>query len=111
MPLQDANQFWRGNKNISAFEKFKLLCVTGCIPRYLEEIDLKQSAEHNIKRLCYEPQGLLFNEFDAIFQDIFGRAHEKYRSMVKTLVNGALSQQELSEKLHIEQTGAFTEQL
>jgi AAA+ ATPase superfamily predicted ATPase len=111
MPLTDANEFWKGNKNISSAEKFKLLCVTGGIPRYLEEIDIKQPAEQNIKRLCYEPQGLLFNEFDTIFQDIFGKANEKHRAIVKALVNGSLEQQELSEKLGIPQSGAFTNQL
>jgi hypothetical protein len=27
MPLCDANEFWCGNQNISAVEKFKFLCV------------------------------------------------------------------------------------
>ncbi len=111
MPLHDANKFWDGDNKVSAFEKFKLLCVTGGIPRYLEEINRKRSAEANIKRLCYHPDGLLFNEFETIFQDIFGKRDEKYRDIVKALVNGDLEQNELSEKLKILQTGAFTDQL
>ena len=74
MSLSDANQFWLGNKLISPAEKFKTLCVTGGIPRYLEEIDPKQTAEQNIKRLCFTPEGVLFNEFDKIFKDIFQKA-------------------------------------
>jgi AAA+ ATPase superfamily predicted ATPase len=111
MPLYDADKFWRGNLNISAHEKFKILCVTGGIPRYLEEIDIHQTAEQNIKHLCYEPQGLLFTEFDTIFQDIFGRAHENYQKIITALVDGSLEQQELSKKLGIPQTGAFSVQL
>jgi AAA+ ATPase superfamily predicted ATPase len=111
MSLSDANQFWCGNENISAMEKFKLLCVTGGIPRYLEEINIKLSAEENIKRLCYQPQGLLFNEFESIFLDIFGKQSDKYRQIVEALLNGALEQSALSEILKISQSGLFSDQL
>jgi uncharacterized protein len=43
LPLSDCNQFWP--KNISAYEKLKLLAVTGGIPKYLEEINSNVSAE------------------------------------------------------------------
>lgn len=111
MPLHDANKFWNNDRNISSLEKLKLLCVTGGIPRYLEEINVKQSAEANIKRLCYDSTGLLFNEFETIFNDIFGRRDKKYRTIVKALVSGSLDQSELGKKLEISQSGAFTEQL
>jgi len=111
MPLIDANKFWLGNENISAAEKFKLICVTGGIPRYLEEINIKQSAEQNLKRLCYDSDGLLFNEFDTIFFDIFGKRDDKFRNIVKALANGSLEQNELSLKLNVPQSGVFTDQL
>lgn len=111
MPLHDANQFWRSDDNVSATEKFKLLCVTGGIPRYLEEINTHLSAEENIKRMCYQPEGLLFNEFDTIFYDIFGKHDRKYRDIVKALTNGALEQKALGARLQIAQTGAFSAQL
>jgi AAA+ ATPase superfamily predicted ATPase len=111
MPLNDANKFWQGNKNISAAEKFKLLCVTGGIPRYLEEINTQLSAEANIKKMCYQSEGLLFNEFDTIFYDIFGKHDQKYRDIVKALTQGALEQKELSTLLNISQSGTFSLQL
>lgn len=111
MPLDDANKFWLGNENVSATEKFKLLCVTGGIPRYLEEINIHLSAEANIKKMCYQPEGLLFNEFDTIFYDIFGKQDQKYRDIVKVLTNGALEQKDLSALLKISQSGAFSVQL
>jgi hypothetical protein len=46
MPLYDANKFW-GSRTISSYEKFKILCVTGGVPRYLEEIQPEQTAEQN----------------------------------------------------------------
>ncbi len=73
MPLSDANKFW-GNHQVSCREKFKVLCVTGGIPRYLEEIQPEQSAEQNIKRMCFSKGGILVEEFDKIFRDIFDNA-------------------------------------
>lgn len=111
LPLNDVNKFWRDNAYISAYEKFKLLSVTGGVPRYVEEINPKLTAEENIKNLCYLPNGLLFNEFDTIFNDVFGKNDKKYRQIVSALVNGNCEQSELSRKLQIPQSGAFSEQL
>lgn len=61
LPLPDCNKFWPIFQRISSFEKFKTLSVTGGVPKYLEEINPKMPAEENIKNLCFEPSGLLFN--------------------------------------------------
>lgn len=46
LPLIDCNRFCgNSSKNISSFEKLKLLAVTGGIPKYLEKIDPASSAE------------------------------------------------------------------
>ena len=74
LPLSDCNQFWLNwVDKISAYEKFKVLAVTGGVPKYLEEIKPQLSAEENIRQLCFERAGLLFNEFDQIFSDIFAK--------------------------------------
>ncbi len=111
LPLFDANQFFAENKFISAAEKFKLLCVTGGIPRYLEEINPKTTAEENIKRLCYRKEAFLFLEFDKIFRDIFGKNAKQLKSIVKTLVSGPLEPKLICEKLNIESTGGFSTKL
>ena len=63
----------------SDLDFFKILSVTGGVPWYLEQIQGQQSADENIKRLCFEKNGLLVHEFDRIFNDLFsskiGRAH------------------------------------
>jgi AAA+ ATPase superfamily predicted ATPase len=74
LPLSDCGRFWPSG--ISAYEKFKLLSVTGGIPKYLEEINPKLSAEDNIKRLCFTHDGFLVEEFEQIFSDIFLRDSE-----------------------------------
>lgn len=110
MSLQDANQFW-GNRMVSAYEKFKILCVTGGIPRYLEEIQPEQTAEQNIKRLCFSQGGILVEEFDKIFRDIFGRRAEDYKKIVQALSCSSLEQTEICAKLGVAQTGGFTNML
>lgn len=81
---------FRGN----AYEKFKLLSVTGGIPRYLEEIKPDCLADENIRELCFTKQGTLFREFQEIFLDIFARRSETYKKIIESLVDG---DKELSE--------------
>lgn len=51
LSLAECRQFWP--KHISIFEILKVLSVTGGVPKYLEEIDPKSSAEDNIRQLCF----------------------------------------------------------
>ena len=110
MPLSEANLFW--NKSlISSYEKFKVLCVTGGIPRYLEEVKPKMTAEYNVKQLCFSKGGILVEEFDKIFQDIFGKRANDYKQIVQELSNGSCETGELCKRLGIEPTGGFSKKL
>lgn len=89
LSLESCAEFWGRQKDkVSAFEKLKLLSVTGGVPRYLEEINPKLTAEENIYRLCYRPEGVLFNEFDDIFADLFRKRTDYYKSIVTSIING-----------------------
>jgi hypothetical protein len=76
-------------------EKLRLLAVTRGVPRYLEQIDPKASAEENIRRLCFQPQGALFcpdgriDEFDAMFNDVFDRRADTYCRIAEKLAEGS----------------------
>ena len=111
LSLRDCNHFWNKNSLISSYEKFKLLGVTGGVPRYLEEIDPKKSAEENIKRLCFDKEGVLFDEFDKIFEDIFGKRAREYRQIVQVLTNGHLEIKDICKRLGIASSGAFIKKL
>lgn len=104
LPLHHCNAFWtEREKNKTeptpTRDKLRLLSVTGGVPRYLEEIDPRKSAEQNIERLCFHKSGLLFNEFDQIFHDIFTRKAGTYRDIVRALVDGPKSVLEISKSL------------
>jgi len=111
LSLADANHFWDDAHFISAYEKFKILSVTGGIPRYLEEIDPRLSAEENIKNLCFTSGAVLVEEFETIFRDIFEKRAAEYKEIVKILLNKHLQASEICEKLKIDQTGAFSKKL
>lgn len=112
LPLNECNQFWdKQGKNISAFEKFKMLAVTGGVPRYLELINPKQSAEENIKRLCFSKNGPLLNEFEHIFSDIFSSRNEIYKNIVNQLVKGPAMADDLAINVGLTRTGTFDDYL
>ncbi len=111
MPLHDANQFWATAPHVSAYEKFKILGITGGVPRYLEEIQPGKTAEQNIKELCFMSGGILFGEFEKIFRDIFESRASDYKKIVEALVDGALELGPLCEKLAIQPTGGFSKKL
>jgi len=69
----------------SAYDVLKMLAVTGGVPKYLEELLAERTADQNIHRLCFEPEGLLFHEFDQIFRSLFERRSELSRRIVTAL--------------------------
>ncbi|MCH9608446.1 MAG: hypothetical protein S4CHLAM45_10210 [Chlamydiales bacterium] len=109
LSIAESSEFWGSQKNkVSAYEKFKLLSITGGIPKYLEEIIPTQSAEDNIHRLCFQSNGLLFREFNQIFSDLFSKRAQTYSNIVKTLTHAPLTLGEVCEKLDIEKSGSIS---
>ena len=100
LSLTECNMFWEGKSGtVSAYEKFKVLSVTGGIPRYLEELRPDLSAEANLQKLCFDSEGLLFREFDQIFHDLFQKQGHFYKQIVENLITAPLSTAELALKL------------
>lgn len=98
LSLCESNAFfkdWPGV--ISPYERFKILSVTGGIPRYLEELRSDLTAEANIERLCFDSEGLLFQEFEQIFHDLFENRGPFYKQLVQALVDHHFSMSELSK--------------
>lgn len=112
LPLHDCNQFWGANNDyIQPYEKFKILSVTGGVPKYLEEIHCSLSAEENIKNLCFTSSGILFNEFEQIFTDIFSNRSETYKHLVQCITDGKYEPKSIYKKLQIEKSGVISEYL
>lgn len=106
LPLYFCNQFWGARRaRVSSYEKLQFLAVSGGVPRYLRELVPSESTAHAIRRLCFFPEGLLFNEFGQIFQDIFSQRSETYRAIVETLSDGPRTQQQIAQSLGKERSG------
>ncbi len=112
LPLKDCNQFWLAiGAQWSAYEKFKMLSVTGGIPRYLEEIQPERGAEENIRNMCFKRGGILATEFNRIFSDLFSNRSERYKEIVKCLADGALEYSEICKNLGVGKSGLISEYL
>lgn len=115
LSLAECNLFWGSQKDrVSGYEKFKILSVTGGVPRYLEELEPRQSAEENLRRLCFQKEGFLFSEFDRIFSDLFKRREESFRKILMRLVHGNADMAEICKALGMEKGGtvsAYLEEL
>ncbi|MEI8295940.1 MAG: ATP-binding protein [Alphaproteobacteria bacterium] len=112
LTLSDCNQFWGPlGEGISAYEKLKLLSVIGGIPRYLELMNPQESAEENIKKLCFTRNSPLKDEFDHIFTDIFSNRSALYKNILFFLSKGRANQNEIADAVGLPRTGDLSDYL
>jgi AAA+ ATPase superfamily predicted ATPase len=112
LSLKDCNQFWnKTGAKISPYEKFKILSITGGVPRYLEEIDPHQTADDNIQQLCFKKGGLLTTEFDKIFSDLFSKRGKVYKEIISSFVEGPADIQTVCHRLKISRSGLMSSYL
>ncbi len=112
LSLPTCNLFWgKKAKLVSPYEKFKILSVMGGVPRYLEEIDPNKSAEENIFHLAFRRGGLLLEEFDRIFSDLFLKRSPRYKEIVERLADGSASLEQIAISVGIEKGGTLCEYL
>ena len=110
LKLPEIQEFLSQRKfQMGSFEILQILAVTGGVPKYLEEVLSGQSAEQNLIRLCYERQGLLFNDFDKIFVDIFGRKSKTLEKIVRHCLEKKLTPSQLAGELKMDQNSDLTE--
>ncbi len=106
LPIKTCNQLLiKMGFKASNYEKFKMLSVTGGIPRYIEELQPALSADDNIHRLCFKKSGILFREFQDIFNDLFTVKSLYHQKIVEALVDGPLEYQAICEKLGVQRSG------
>ncbi|MBS0184888.1 MAG: AAA family ATPase [Proteobacteria bacterium] len=112
LSLSECNEFFGSKgKLISAYEKFKILAITGGIPKYLEEIRPELTADQNIKNLCFIKEGFLFNEFDQMFSDLFLSKSSFYKKALELLVNGNIEGTTLCKAIKFTQNNTTSDYL
>ncbi|MES2204554.1 MAG: ATP-binding protein [Pseudomonadota bacterium] len=95
----------------SVYEKMQYLSLTGCIPWYLEQLNPKQSAENNIRRLCFRPNAVMLQEFKRVFYDLFGRREEIYQKITSALAGKMLDYTTLAKTINYPKSSTFTDYL
>ena len=69
------------------------------------------SADENIRDLCFLNGGLLVDEFNNIFTDIFTHRENQYKKLVTALSNGPLEAKDVAARADISYTGTILEYL
>ena len=112
LPLNLLPHFWEKYQNsTSAYDMLQLIAITGGIPRYLEEIRPLWTSAQNIENLCYKKSGILFQDFEKIFNDIFEKRAKFYKSIVTVLATHKLNLKQISSKLKIKKSGTLSHYL
>ena len=95
----------------SITEKLMILAITGGVPWYLELLAPDLSAVENIRQLCFEKDGVLMDEFQRIFHDLFGKRSEIYRKIVGLLCDGPKEYQQIAKELEYSSGGPLSDYL
>ncbi len=95
----------------SPLEKFIILSLTGGIPWYIEQINPNYSAPDNIKKLCFEADGLLVEEHKHIFHDLFGQRSDIYSRITRLLAMKSAGYNDIAEGLKYPSSGTLSEYL
>lgn len=84
------------------YQLIQLYMVLGGIPFYWDAIKKGQSAAQNINRICFEPNGLLKDEFNKLYKSLFIKA-ERHELIVQALAkkNKGLTREEISKESKI----------
>jgi hypothetical protein len=106
LSLEECSFFWGAQKSlISPYEMFKILSVTGGIPGYLLRIHPHQTAEENIRRLCFDRKGSLVREFDGLFSYLISPRNQIYRNQIYKKILKFLSEQTANAEQIIQYIG------
>ena len=112
LPLSQCKAFWgEAATRLAPSEILDVLSVTGGVPRYLEEVDPGLSADENIRRMCFERDGVLFNDFKAIFSQVFGEESTQKRKILLTLMDGPRTCIDVATALDVGRGGSLSETL
>jgi uncharacterized protein len=95
--------------SFNRFEIVHLYMVMGGIPQYLSQIKPGRSAYQIIEQFCFDPDGVLYQEFDNLYIALFDEAehHLKIISALASTRQG-LSREELLIKTKLPNAGSST---
>jgi hypothetical protein len=86
-----------------------LYMALGGIPQYLKDVKQGQSAAQNIDRLCFEPKGLLQDEFSKLYSALFNQA-DRHITIIRVLSQKwkGMDRAEIIQKAKLDSGGGTT---
>ena len=105
LPAREAKAFFKGYR--SDFEIAKFLMIFGGVPKYLEQINPKESLAQNMNRLCFRKTGFFMNEFETLFKEQF-KVTRTYEAIVELLSRKSSSREEIAKMLRMKSGGGIS---
>ncbi|MBM3208491.1 MAG: ATP-binding protein [Chlamydiae bacterium] len=86
--------------------------IFGGIPYYLKQIEKGKSALQNINKVCFQTDGLLYDEFDRLFRSLFANAEDSLL-IIKAIsqFRYGISREELIKSIGISSGGTLNKRL
>src|SRR3546814_2082329 len=83
--------------------------IMGGIPHYLKEVRVGESATQAIDRICFTKDGLLQDEFKALYHSLFDHAGS-HMEIIKALArkNTGLNRNEILKQTRLSSGGSLT---
>lgn len=110
--LETEQYLEKRNIHLERIQIAELYMAIGGIPHYLKEIVSGDSVAQQIDRICFDPDGPLFDEFLQLYPALFDDA-ERHIAIVRTLAGKAsgLTRSELIAQTGISNGGGLTKTL
>ena len=111
--LYECEQYLNSRQvRMDRYQIIQIYMAMGGIPHYLKEIERGKSAVQNIDRICFASEGLLYDEFSALYAALF-EGYERHVLTVRALagVRQGLSRTELIRATGLSDGGGFTRML
>lgn len=95
----------------SLHEKFVLLSITGGIPWYIELFGGQKNLMAAINHLCFRSDGTLVEEYNRIFNDLFGKRSNVYTGIIELLASGPKENKAIADGINYSRSGLLSEYL
>jgi hypothetical protein len=108
--LSECEAFFKHRAGVfNRYQLIQLYMVMGGIPFYLDHVDVGMSAAQNINRLCFQPDGILVEEFNDLYTSLFNKA-EKHLAIIESLSKKAkgLTRAEIIKTAKLSNAGSTT---
>jgi uncharacterized protein len=100
------------NPRLTNYDITRLYMSFGGIPLYLDQIQVGESVDQSINRICFRASGLLKNEFNSLYASLFEN-YQNHIAVIRALASKwqGLSRTELVRLTKISDGGSFTKVL